>query len=118
MNGESGFRMPLICDSSDGRSLTQCRERDERTALKDCGAKGSWALGEGRIVRVCEGRRLLNGRDSSRYSKVGEESADVRYERREDSGGESGAAGTVRARAMLHAFAPRSRTWGKCREIS
>ena len=48
---------------------------------------------------------------------MGDESAEVSEERRVDSGGESGL-GTVRARAILHAFAPRSRTEGKCRFIS
>ena len=34
-NGESGFRMRLIWESMPGRSLTQWREREERTALND-----------------------------------------------------------------------------------
>ncbi len=48
---------------------------------------------------------------------VGEVSAEVIWERRVDRGGESGV-GTVRVRAILQAFAPRSRTLGKCRLIS
>ena len=38
--GESGFKMRLIWESMPGRSLTQWRERDDRTALKDSGLKG------------------------------------------------------------------------------
>jgi hypothetical protein len=68
-------------------------------------------------VRVCAGRSALNERSTSRWRKVGEVSAEVRCERRVDSGGESGF-GTVRARAMLQALAPRSRTEGKWRFIS
>lgn len=48
---------------------------------------------------------------------MGEESAEVKCKSRVDSGGEPGT-GTVRVRAILHAFAPRSRTEGKCRCIS
>ena len=78
MKGESGFKMPLIWERREGRSFTQWRERDERMASKDCGAKGRGVSGGGRTVRVWKGRRLLNGRDSSRWSRVSEESAEVR----------------------------------------
>ena len=50
----------------------------------------------------------------SRLRRVGDVSAEVRCERRVVSGVEE----AVRARAMLQAFAPRSRTWGKCRFMS
>lgn len=66
MNGESGFKIPLIWDRRDGRSLTQWSDRDERTALKDCGANGRGEPGGGRTVRVWEVRSLLKGSDSSR----------------------------------------------------
>ena len=48
---------------------------------------------------------------------MGEESADVRCESRVERGGDS-ATGTVRARPMLQALAPRSRTLGKWRLMS
>ena len=64
-----------------------------------------------------DGRRELNGREASRWSSVGEESADVRCESLEESGGDSGT-GTVRARPMLQALAPRSRTLGRWRLMS
>jgi len=66
----------------------------------------------------------LKGRSASRYSIAREESAAVRCPSRVERGGELGLAGLisgsgrVRARAMLHEFAPRSRTWEKCRLIS
>ncbi len=60
---------------------------------------------------------MLNGREASRWSNVGEESADVRCESLVASGGDSGT-GTVRARPMLQALAPRSRTLGKWRLMS
>jgi len=117
MKGESGFRMPFIWERRVGRSLTQWREREERTALKDWGSNGrGWSTG-GRTVRVWEGRRLLKGSEASRWRRVGEVSTEVMWERRVDRVGESGV-GTVRARAMLQAFAPKSRTLGKCRLIS
>ena len=50
----------------------------------------------------------------SRLRRLGDESAEVRCVRRFVSGVEE----VVRARAMLQAFAPRSRTWGKCRFMS
>ena len=50
----------------------------------------------------------------SRLRKVRDVSAEVRCVRRFMSGVEE----VVRARAMLQAFAPRSRTWGKCRFMS
>ena len=63
------------------------------------------------------GRRLLNGKDASRCKRVEEESAAVSCESRVVSGAAIGAAGSdevgggfVRARAMLQALAPRSRT--------
>lgn len=86
-------------------------------ASMDLVANGRGDSDSGRTVRVCEGSRLLNGRCASRWSKVREESAEVIWESRVANGGEFGA-GTVRARAMLQAFAPRSRTLGKCRLIS
>ena len=57
---------------------------------------------------------MLKGAVESRLRKVGEVSAEVRCVRRVVSGVEE----VVRARAMLQAFAPRSRTWGKCRFMS
>jgi len=62
---------------------------------------------------------LLKGRSASRYSIAREESAAVRWDKRVERGGEvdftgSGSgSGRMRARAMLHEFAPRSRTWLK-----
>lgn len=66
----------------------------------------------------------LNGRSISLFSRVGDESAAVRCEIRVERGGDevllgSGSGlGRVRARAILQAFAPRSRTWGKWRLMS
>ena len=52
-NGESGFRMLAIWLRRFGRSLTQCIDREERQAEKDCGGKGKGSFGEGgRMVRV------------------------------------------------------------------
>ena len=59
----------------------------------------------------------MNGRLAARGSNVGEESADVRCESLVESGGESGT-GTVRARPILQALAPRSRTLAKWRLMS
>jgi len=63
------------------------------------------------------GRRLLKGREASRCRRDGEESAAVSCERRVVRGPAIGAAGSieeggglVRALAMLHELAPRSRT--------
>ena len=69
----------------------------------------------GSTVRMCEGSRLLNGREASRCRRVGEGSADVRWLRRVHgvTGGSDVVEGIVRARAMLQALAPRSRTVGK-----
>ena len=85
--------------------------------MKDCGSNGKGVSAGGSIVRVCEGSSALKGRSASRWSRVGEVSAEVRCERRVERGGESGV-GTVRARAMLQALAPRSRTEGKWRFMS
>ena len=46
----------------------------------------------------------------SRLRRVGDVSAEVRCVKRVVRGGEE----VVRARAILQALAPRSRTWGKC----
>ena len=97
--------------------MTQWRERDERTALKDCGANGKGVSAGERTVRVCEGKRALKGSSASRWRSVGELSAEVRCEKRVDRGGESGV-GAVRARAILQALAPMSRTEGKWRLMS
>ena len=63
------------------------------------------------------GRRLLKGKEASRWSRVDEESAAVSCERRVVRGAAIGVVGSdaaggglVKVRAMLHAFAPRSRT--------
>ena len=64
--------------------------------------------------RSWEGRSALKGAVESRFRRVGDVSAEVRCERRVVSEVEE----VVRARAMLQAFAPRSRTWGKCRFTS
>jgi len=66
----------------------------------------------------------LKGRLASLYSMARDESAAVRSEMREESGGDevfkgSGSgSGRVSARAMLQEFAPRSRTWSKRRLMS
>jgi hypothetical protein len=66
----------------------------------------------------------LKGRFASRYSIAWEESAAVICPSRIERGGELGFAGLisrsgrVRARAILHEFAPRSRTREKCLLIS
>ena len=96
-----------------GRSFIQWREREERTASKEEGGKGKGSFSEGeRSVRV-RGRALLKGREESRFRRVGELSAQVRWLRRVESVG-----CVVRARAMWQALAPRSRTEGKCRFMS
>ena len=118
MKGESGSRMVLIWERREGRSLTQWRESEERTALKEWGGKGRGEGAGGRVIRSWEGRRVLNGREASRWRRVGEASADVRCERRVDRGGDEGKGGWVSARAMLQALAPRSRTQGKERLMS
>ncbi len=114
-NGESGCRMRAIWAKIDGSSLIQCMDNEESAAEKEAGTKGSGAVsGIGRMVRVCEGIRALKGRSTSRWRRVGEESAEVRDEIRSVTGGDE----SVRARAMLHALAPKSRTVGNCRLIS
>lgn len=114
-NGESGSIIRAICARRDGRSLIQCSDSEDTTAANDAGANGSGALsGSGSTMRPCWGRRLLKGRSSSRWRRVGEESAEVKEEMRVVRGGEE----RVRARAMLHAFAPRSSTAEKWRSIS
>ena len=50
--GESGIKMRLIWESMLGRSLTQWRDRDERTALNESGSKGRGWPGEPSVVRV------------------------------------------------------------------
>ena len=101
-----------------GRSLTQCRESEDRHAEKDCGANGRGVGAEGSVSREWDGRRSLKGREASRWRRAGAVSAEVRWPRRVERGGEVGSGGCVRDRAMLHALAPRSRTVGKCRLIS
>lgn len=119
--GESGFMIVAIWARREGRSLIQWREREERTAEKECGAKGRGALsGSERIMRVWEGREELKGRWASRLRRIGDQSAEVRDVRRVCSGGSVGMGGgvVVRTRAILQALAPRSRTDGKCRFMS
>lgn len=102
----------------DGRSLIQWSERDDRTAEKDRGGNGRGDVsGMGSTVRMCDASRELKGRSSSRWRSVEEESADVSEVSRVESGADPGL-GTVSARAMLHAFAPRSSTEGNCRFMS
>ena len=60
----------------------------------------------------------------SRFNSVGDDSAAVRCDNRVERGGDEvfagsiSGSGSVRARAILHAFAPTSRTCGKCRLMS
>ena len=108
--GESGFRTLLTLERMAGRSLIQWREREERQAEKDCGSKGRGEGAGGMTVREWDGRRSLNGREASRWRRVEDESAELRWSRRVERGGEAGSGGWVRARAMLQALAPRSRT--------
>lgn len=67
---------------------------------------------------------LLKGRSTSRCNNVGDESAAVRCDNRVERGGDEvlfgsmSGSGSVRARAILQAFAPTSRTFGKCRLMS
>ena len=131
--GESGVRMRAIWERWEGRSLIQWREREERMAEKEEGGKGRGVLevGSGRVRRVwVKGRGEEERWESgSRWRRVGDGSADVRWERRVDRGaeeeGEEGASGggaeawlEERMRAILQALAPRSRTVGKCRFMS
>lgn len=112
--GLSGLRMVFIWERSDGRSLIQWRESEERTASKVLGAKGSCSSASTTLRLI--GIWLLKGRLASRFRRVGDVSAQVRWLRREEGGllavavvAVVGAEESVRARAMLQALAPRSR---------
>jgi len=52
MKGESGRRMWFIWERREGSSLIQWREREERTAEKECGWKGKGWSTEGRTTRL------------------------------------------------------------------
>ena len=70
-------------ERSDGRSLTQCRDREERTASKVLGAKGR---DSGFVRWVCVMGILGAERESSRWRSVGEVSAQVSWLMRSWSG--------------------------------
>lgn len=76
MKGASGFRMLLTWERRLGRSLTQCRERDDRTASNVFDGYGRDSS-ESRTSRV-RFISWLKGRSMSRLRSVGEDSAAVR----------------------------------------
>lgn len=118
MKGASGFRMLFTCANTEGKSLIQCRLRLLKTASKEFASYGN-SSDVDRISRTIS-ISLLKGRSASRYKSASDESAAVMVPIRLDRGPLSGASseGRVSARDKLHAFAPRSRTLGKCRFIS
>lgn len=120
MNGASGLRILLIWDNTDGRSLIQWRLRFESTASKVLDPYGRVSR-ESRTWRSRE-MSLLNGKSSSRWSRVGAESAQVRCPMRVPMGADlsfvGSRSGRERMRARLQALAPTSRTFGKLRLMS
>ena len=126
-NGASGFSTLLICERREGRLLIQCRESDEMTMSKVLGEKVVVREDSSseRVVRViCMFVSLLKGSVLSRWRRVGELSAEIRWsilvEREGEVGfeGSGSGFGATRARAILQLLAPKSRTVGKCRFIS
>lgn len=128
MKGLSGLSTEFTCARTLGRSLTQCSDRDDRTASKVLGLYGrdSSSCRASRVSFIFE----LKGRSASRCRKPGDESAAVIWPIRErgcdDSDGETvlsdafvaGKLLSAKIRAMLQAFAPKSRTSGNCRLMS
>jgi hypothetical protein len=118
MKGASGLRTLFTCARTDGKSLIQCRLKLLKTASKVFAWNGSSSeVGRTSLIISIS---LLKGRSASRCSSVAEDSAAVILPTRLDRGPFSGSSGdgSVRAFAMLHALAPRSRTWGKWRLMS